>query len=188
MGLIAPKCIDSMVEKIHQNSGGVSKRASQQDVGNLDLYQVNCTYYDALGRDDRDYLLARMIQFFAPGCPQVYYVGLLAGENDVDQLAQTRWGRDVNRRHYSREAISQELKRPVVQCLMELIRFRNGCPAFDGSFEMLDSPNHVLHIRRRAGASAAELKIDLKARQFEIRDGSGSTVRRLSELDGLKQA
>nr|UVY99314.1 sucrose phosphorylase [Agrobacterium fabrum] len=46
---------------------------------NLDLYQVNCTYYDALGRNDDDYLIARAIQFFAPGIPQVYYVGLLGG-------------------------------------------------------------------------------------------------------------
>ncbi|MEL7448683.1 MAG: sucrose phosphorylase [Pseudomonadota bacterium] len=185
-GLIAPESIESMVERIHQNSGGVSKQASQQDVGNLDLYQVNCTYYDALGRDDRDYLLARMVQFFAPGIPQVYYVGLLAGENDVEQLARTRWGRDVNRRHYSFASIQQELQRPVVQSLLALIRFRNGSAAFDGAFEVLDSPSHVLHIRRQAGTSVAELRVDLQSREFEISDGRGATVRRLSELDGLK--
>ena len=45
---------------------------------NVDLYQVNCTFYDALGRDDDRYLLARALQFWTPGIPQVYYVGLLA--------------------------------------------------------------------------------------------------------------
>ena len=32
------------------------------------------------------YLLARAIQFFLPGIPQVYYVGLLAGHNDMPLL------------------------------------------------------------------------------------------------------
>ena len=48
---------------------------------------VNCTFYDALGRDDDRYLLARALQFWTPGIPQVYYVGLLAGTNDMDLLA-----------------------------------------------------------------------------------------------------
>ncbi|MEM9057770.1 MAG: sucrose phosphorylase [Pseudomonadota bacterium] len=185
-GLIAPEAIDAMVEKIHANSGGVSKQASQQDVGNLDLYQVNCTFYDALGRDDRDYLLARMIQFFAPGCPQVYYVGLLAGQNDTEQLARTRWGRDVNRRYYSRVAIEQQLERPVVQSLLGLLRFRNDCAAFDGLFEVLDSPDHVLHLRRSLDASVAELKVDLQSRRFEIDHRDGTQQRRFSDFDGLR--
>ena len=49
---------------------------------NVDTSQINCTFYDALGADDLKYLLARAIQFFIPGVPQVYYVGLLAGRND----------------------------------------------------------------------------------------------------------
>ncbi len=49
---------------------------------NLDLYQVNCIFFDAVGRDAGAYLMARAIQFFLPGVPPVYYVGLLAGEND----------------------------------------------------------------------------------------------------------
>ena len=68
---------------------------------NLDLYQVNCTFYDALGRRDNEYLIARAIQFFAPGIPQVYYVGLLAGVNDMDLLARSRVGRDINRHYYT---------------------------------------------------------------------------------------
>ena len=33
-----------------------------------------------------NYLVARAIQFFVPGIPQVYYVGLLAGTNDMELL------------------------------------------------------------------------------------------------------
>ena len=45
--------------------------------------------------------IARAIQFFLPGMPQVYYVGLLAGENDMALLARTGVGRDINRHHYT---------------------------------------------------------------------------------------
>ena len=45
-------------------------------------HQYNCTYYSALHANPRHYLLARAIQFFTPGLPMVYYVGLLAGRND----------------------------------------------------------------------------------------------------------
>ncbi|MEO1202112.1 MAG: sucrose phosphorylase, partial [Pseudomonadota bacterium] len=131
-GLIAPEHIDSMVEQIHANSGGVSRRASRADVGNLDLYQVNCTYYDALGGDDEAYLLARLIQFFAPGVPQVYYMGLFASHNDEQLLERTSAGRDVNRHFYSHEEIDERLRAPVVKSLAALIRFRNAHPAFDG--------------------------------------------------------
>ena len=38
---------------------------------NVDLYQVNTTIFDAMGRDEEAYLLARSIQFMLPGIPQV---------------------------------------------------------------------------------------------------------------------
>jgi sucrose phosphorylase len=98
-GIVPTEELDALVEKIHTNSNGQSRLATGAAASNLGLYQVNCTFYDALGRNDNDYLLARTIQFFAPGVPQVYYVGLLAGENDMSLLAKTGIGRDINR-HY----------------------------------------------------------------------------------------
>ena len=93
-GLIPPEELDALVERIHMNSNGQSRQATGAAASNLDLYQVNCTFYDALGRNDHDYLLARAIQFFTPGVPQVYYVGLLAGENDMALLAKEwHWAR-----------------------------------------------------------------------------------------------
>jgi sucrose phosphorylase len=90
-GLVPPGELDQLVERIHANSRGQSRQATGAAASNLDLYQVNCTFFDALGRDDGAYLLARAIQFFLPGVPQVYYVGLLAGENDMELLARTAW-------------------------------------------------------------------------------------------------
>lgn len=185
-GLIPDLAIDSLVEKIHRNSDGVSRAASRQDVGNLDLYQVNCTYYDALGRNDRDYLLARLVQLFAPGIPQIYYVGLFAGENDTEQLERTRSGRDVNRRFYSSAEIERELERPVVRSLLGLIRFRNRHDAFAGTFELIESPDHVLHIRRINGSCRAELRVDFEHREFEVQLAEGDSVTSVSDFGAFQ--
>jgi len=133
-GLLDPRQVHALVEAIHDASAGTSRTATGAAASNVDLYQVNCTFYDALGRDDRRYLLARLLQFFTPGIPQVYYVGLLAGENDVDLLRRTGVGRDVNRHRYTGDEVDAALRRPVVRDLLSAIRFRNGHPAFRGAF------------------------------------------------------
>lgn len=133
-GLVPPAELDQLVEIIHANSQGQSRAATGAAASNLDLYQVNCTYFDALGRDSVAYLIARAVQFFVPGVPQVYYVGLLAGENDMALLRQSGAGRDINRQHFSAADIAQDLQAPVVQDLLRLIRLRNTHAAFDGQF------------------------------------------------------
>jgi sucrose phosphorylase len=55
---------------------------SDEDIYNASPHQYNCTYYSALEGNPRHYLMARAIQFWTPGIPMVYYVGLLAGRND----------------------------------------------------------------------------------------------------------
>lgn len=168
-GLIAPEQLRRLVETIHARSGGASRRATGAAASNLDLYQVNCTYYDALGGDDRAYLAARAIQFFLPGVPQVYYVGLLAGHNDVALLERTGVGRDINRHHYSRGEIDAELQRPVVQQLLKLIALRNTHPAFNGEFTLEDSADDTLVLAWRHGSAALKLTVRLAPQpSFEI--------------------
>lgn len=171
-GLVPPAELDALVEQIHTNSGGLSRKATGAAASNLDLYQVNCTFYDALARNDAAYLSARAIQFFLPGIPQVYYVGLLAGHNDVDLLARTGTGRDINRHYYSTPEIASEMQRPVVQQLLDLIRLRNTHPAFNGKFTLLDSDEQHLAMRWDAeGGAFAELRVDLQTLEHSISVG-----------------
>jgi len=167
-GLVPAAELDALVETIHANSGGQSREATGAAASNLDLYQVNCTFYDALGRDDDAYLIARAIQFFLPGVPQVYYVGLLAGENDMALLKASGVGRDINRHHYSTAEIDQQLQRPVVQALLRLIRLRNAHPAFNGSFSLGDSDTRKLVLHWQHGHHAATLQVDLAGRNGSI--------------------
>jgi sucrose phosphorylase len=87
-------------EELYKVGANVKKIFSSEAYNNLDIYQINSTYYSALGDNDDAYLLARAFQVFAPGIPQVYYVGLLAGQNDLDLLESSKEGRNINRHYY----------------------------------------------------------------------------------------
>lgn len=135
----------------------------------FDTYQINCTYYSALGEDDNKYLMARAVQFFAPGIPQVYYVGLFAGANDFDLYHKTEAHRDINRHYYALEEIEEEFKRPVVQKMNRLMKFRNSHPAFEGEFKLLNTDEHSLGIRWEKGEEYAELSADFSDFDWKIR-------------------
>ena len=167
-GLVPPEELDALVERIHAASHGQSRRATGAAASNLDLYQVNCTFFDAMGRDELAYLLARAVQFFLPGVAQVYYVGLLAGHNDMDLLARSQVGRDINRHHYSEAEIASDCERPVVRRLIELIRLRNSHPAFDGRFELLGSGDDTLHLRWQHADAWAELRVDFSSKAHAL--------------------
>ncbi len=176
-GLLDAEQVDWLVERIHKASGGSSRMATGDAVSNLDLYQVNCSYFDALGRDEGAYLLARLVQFFAPGIPQVYYVGLLAGGNDLALFRRTGVGRDINRHYFARAEIEQRVKESTTRHLSDLIRFRNRHPAFCGTFELLASEESVLGIRRRHGDDVVELEVDFEKRSFVVRSRRDDATR-----------
>lgn len=183
-GLLTDAQLDTLVEAIHVNTRGASRRATGAAASNLDLYQVNSTCYDAFGRDDRGYLLARLIQLLLPGIPQVYYVGLLAGHNDLELLGRTGVGRDVNRHHYTRDEIDAALERDVVRAQLSACRMRAAHPAFRGHFR------HTLHgknlrLRWDNDGDSVALCIDftdLEHRLTSVRDGARTVVEDVREL------
>ena len=172
-GLVPPQELDRLVEIIHERTGGQSRQATGAAASNLDLYQVNCTFFDAMGRDECQYLLARAIQFFLPGIPQVYYVGLLAGGNDMELLARTGVGRDINRHYYTRDEIERELQRPLVQKLLGLIRLRNTHPAFAGRFELQATGGNMLSLKWSNADQFAHLSVDFVASSYELQYSKG---------------
>ncbi len=155
-------------EDIFKYGANVKRVYNTAAYNNLDIYQVNCTYYSALGDDDKAYLLARAVQFFAPGIPQVYYVGLLAGKNDLKFLEESKVGRNINRHYYTEEEIAEEVKRPVVAKLINLMEFRNSCKAFNGNFSMRECADNKLHIVRELDGCTAELIADFEKKEFQV--------------------
>ena len=166
--LLTPGEIDQTKEYLFSRGANVKPIYNTAAYNNLDIYQLNCTYYSALGNDDAAYLLARAIQFFAPGIPQVYYVGLLAGENDVELLERTKEGRNINRHYYSLAEVEEQMQRPVVQRLFQLMRFRNSYQAFDGSFTAEPLGATGLRLTWLQGEYEAVLECDLKTHDFTV--------------------
>jgi sucrose phosphorylase len=78
-------------------------------------------------------------------------------------LRRTREGRDINRHYYTSDEVHAEIRRPVVQSLFDLIRFRNTHPAFGGDFSLLPCSDHEIAIEWRRNANWTRLNVDLKA-------------------------
>lgn len=184
-GLVDDDDIDALVEWIHANTAGESRLATGAASSNLDLYQVNSTYFDALGRDARRYLLARAIQLFLPGVPQVYYVGALCGRNDLELLARTRVGRDINRHHYTADEVAAALQDPTVDALLRLCAWRNTASAFAGVFtHALDQDGRVLHLTWEHADERAELVGDLASGTSRLVWTAGGATHRTDDLLG----
>jgi len=175
----ARKLVDTCLER----GGNLSLIFSpkHRDPDGFDVHQIRGTYYSLLGSNDDAYLAARAIQFFTPGIPQVYYVGLLAGENDEEGVRESGEGREINRHNFSLEEIDLAMNKDVVQRLLKLIRFRNDYPAFNGDFKVLDSERDEVHLSWQKDEKKCSLKIDLEKYQtiIEFIDNQGKATKYL---------
>lgn len=178
-GMLSDNEIENLVETIHKNSQESSKKATGNAASNLDIYQVNCSFYEALGKQDHLYLIARSIQFFCPGIPQIYYGGLLAAENDMELLEKTKVGRDINRPYFDFDEIEKMLEKPIVQKLLKLIKFRNTHTSFDGKFYMMKGEEGHLNMRWKNDKHWAELDIDLETKEMSITFSEGENAQQV---------
>ncbi len=162
----ARKVVDICIERGSDLSLILSEEHKDKD--GFDVHQISGTYYSILGCDDDTYLAARAIQFFAPGIPQVYYVGLLAGENDVESVKNTGERREINRHNFSVLEIEKSLEKEVVQRLLKLIKFRNEYDAFQGDFKVMDSSDDEIYLMWENKDKYCRLFIDLKTNKSLI--------------------
>ncbi len=166
-GILTVSEMRALAAQVLERGGNVNRLLSGVGPDEVDAHQLNCTYYSALGGDDDRYLAARAIQLFTRGVPQVYYVGLLAGENDLAAVDRTGVGRAINRHDYSVEEATEALARPVVGRVIDLVRLRNTHPAFGGALEV-DADGSRLRLTWRAGPSRCALEVDLASGHHTI--------------------
>jgi sucrose phosphorylase len=189
-GLLAQDALDALIETIHLRSRGESRLASGGAARNVDASQINCTFYDALGRRDSEYLVARAIQCFVPGIPQIYYVGLLAGTNDLDLLRRTGEGRDINRHYFTPIELQRALAQPVVQSLLALLRIRNTHAAFQGAFHVKAADAMRLALVWEQGTAFARLDVDLAEMEAAVTcsaEGASATTLAWCSTNGATQ-
>ena len=166
-GLLPEEEIQKMIDVLVSRGGFVKDLHGAKNM----YYQVNATYYSALGDDDKKMLFARAIQMFMPGKPQVWYLDLFAGKNDHEAVARAGAGghKEINRTNLSMEQIEEGLKKDVVKKQIELLQLRKSHPAFgfDGTLA-IDTEGSVVSFTWRKGNDTITLKADFESLEYEI--------------------
>ncbi|SDB25424.1 sucrose phosphorylase [Pseudobutyrivibrio sp. YE44] len=166
-GLLPEEEIQSLIDTIVGRGGFVKDLHGAKNM----YYQVNATYYSALGEDDKKMLFARAIQMFMPGKPQVWYLDLFAGKNDHEAVARAGAGghKEINRTNLSLEQIESDLQREVVKKQIELLQLRKSHPAFGFDSELtIDTEGSVVSFTWSKGADTITLKADFSTYEYQI--------------------
>ena len=166
-GLLPDARIEGLINTVVSRGGYVKNLHGAKNM----YYQVNATYYSALGEDENKLLLARALQMFMPGKPQVWYLDLLAGTNDYEamRLAGEGGHKEINRTNLSREEAQRRLSAPAVQKQLELLRQRNTHPAFTEDAKIsVNAAGDQLQIKWENQDAQICLLADLAAESFEI--------------------
>ncbi|MBT8130621.1 MAG: glycosidase [Gammaproteobacteria bacterium] len=174
-GLLSDELIEETVQRIIDR-GGLTKNLYDADGRKIAYYQVNATFFSALGEDEPKLRLARAIQMFMPGMPQVWYLDLFAGTNDyaAAKRGRTAGHKEINRTTLHMIDIENGLKRDIVKDQIALIRLRNTSPAFTGEMQLIDCEPHQLHIRWRHPDATTTLHADLHTHGFSVSQDTGN--------------
>lgn len=170
-GLISEERIQSIIDIVVSRGGMVKDLHGQKNV----YYQVNSTYYSALGEDDKKMLMARALQLFMPGKPQIWYLDLFAGKNDYEAVKKAGAGghKEINRTNLTLDQMESALEKDVVKKQLEMLRFRYLFPAFSYDADIrVETNGSNMQFRWEKNGSVATLHADLQAMTFEI-DGTG---------------
>lgn len=167
-GWVSRKDAEETIGKIEDRLSYAYKEINPEKKRYWESYQLYGTYYSVLKENEQLYLCARAIQLFAPGIPMVYYVGLLAGENDIDGLMKSNDHRDINRHNFTFPEIKDNMKRRVVQRLMKLLTFRNQCSAFDGDIDIRLISSQEFSVKRTGKGEETVLECNVKTGAFTI--------------------
>lgn len=166
-GMIPEERIQALIDLIISRGGLIKNLHGQKNV----YYQVNATYYSALDEDDRKMLLARALQLFMPGKPQVWYLDLFAGKNDLEavQRSGAAGHKEINRTNLTMEQIREGLGKAVVKDQLSLLCMRNTCPAIDFDAEVaIDTKGNCITFCWQKNGSRATLEADLQTCAFRI--------------------
>jgi sucrose phosphorylase len=168
-GLLEDVEIESIMNKIMERGGRV-KNLYDPSGNKISYYQINATFFSALGEDKQKLLLARAIQMFMPGIPQVWYLDIFAGKNNYEAADNggSAGHKEINRTTLTNQDIEQGLKTEVVNKQLEIMHLRNTSNAFSGTIVINDAIDSIIDIKWVNSTTVAHLKANLETSRFTI--------------------
>lgn len=168
-GMLEDDQIQNLIDTIVARGGYIKNLHGQKNM----YYQVNATYFSALGEDEKKMLMARAIQLFMPGKPQIWYLDLFGGRNDHEAVKRAGPGghKEINRTNLSLDRIEKEMASPLFRNQVALLRLRNACKAFhpEASIQISCPADHLLEISWEYDGSRACLRADLSDFSFCVK-------------------
>ncbi len=169
-GLAPPERLEGLVAAVEARGGQVSRRANAD--GSKTPYELNCTYFSALGDPDagesaaardvhvRRFLSSQAVMLGLKGIPGIYFHSLVGTPNWTAGVAETGRARTINRRKFTRTELDEHLATPAAAAVFSgyqrLLNARRAEPAFhpEAPQAVLDlGPSLVAFVRSGAGES-----------------------------------
>ena len=168
-GLLTDDEIESLMVLVIERGGKV-KNLYGADGKKLSYYQVNATYFSALGEDEGKMLLARAIQMFMPGIPQVWYLDIFGGKNDYEAVekAGNDGHKEINRTNLKMEDVWASMEKSIVKSQLRLLRLKNTHAAFSGTVSFDECNKEFIKIGWTNGAHSAIFEADLAQLSFSV--------------------
>jgi sucrose phosphorylase len=184
-GLITQDEMEYIFKVAERNTNGHSAIASVVPQWFTLPHQINATLPNIVANDTA-YTIMRAVQFMLPGEPQVYYVGLFNGMDDVELFNKTANGRDVNRHNYTPAEIETALQQPVTKAIIALARLRKHA-AFNGQFSWNVTGNDSIQLGWVNGENSVSLSFvtAVDAPSFVLEVSSPEGVRKFTSVEEL---
>ncbi|WP_439131743.1 glycosidase [Polaribacter sp.] len=180
-GLLEDAEIETIMNTVLERGGRV-KNLFDASGNKISYYQVNATFFSALGENEQKLVLARAIQMFMPGIPQVWYLDIFAGKNNYAAADSGTSGghKEINRTTLSNKDIEIGLKKEVVLNQLKIMRLRNTSKAFLGKVVIDDSKVNELDITWTNKNEFAHLKANLNTLSFSINFSENNITKKMT--------
>lgn len=165
-GIVPDAELLRLVERVKELGGHVSTKANPD--GGESPYELNITYFDALGDDPETvtdlhlarFLCSQTVAMELRGVPALYLHSLTATRNNQAGVEETGRARTINRKKWKEEELETLLSNPrspasrTMKELVRRLRFRSQHQVFhpDAMQETIDIGSNLFVVRReRAG-------------------------------------
>jgi sucrose phosphorylase len=169
-GLVPPAELDALVAAMEQRGGLISRRSNPD--GSATPYELNITYYDAVGvpgdqaASIRRFLCSQTVAMSLQGIPGIYFNSLLGAGNDLAGMELTGRARSINRRKWTAAELdamlaegSEHQTALVMPEYLRRLHLRQAQAAFhpDAVQTVLDLPRGLFGVRRDAPETGQRL-------------------------------